>query len=161
MYRDDGWRFMQLGRLIERAQLSTSLLLAQVAADTGEEDTDWTSLLRAYHAVEAYNRQYGVEVHPHRVLDLLVTDPMLPNSLCRSLDVAEEELAGLGPGPNTGASAAARRLAGRLSALIHYEWPDREDHEAFLWQVREYCREFHNLVDSTYFDYNPDGLPAR
>ena len=38
MYRDEGWRFMQLGRFIERAQMSTSLFLAQLASDsqTGE-----------------------------------------------------------------------------------------------------------------------------
>ena len=32
MYRDTGWSFIQLGRAIERAQLSASLLLAQLAA---------------------------------------------------------------------------------------------------------------------------------
>ena len=30
MYRDDGWRFMQLGHFIERAQLAASLLLAHL-----------------------------------------------------------------------------------------------------------------------------------
>ena len=154
MYRDDGWHFMQLGYLIERAQLSASLLLAQIAGSADEEEADWTSLLRAYHAVEAYNRRYGVEVHSDQVLDLLVTDPMLPNSLCRSLDVTAEQLAGLGPGPDAGSSAAARRLAGRLGALIHYEWPDREDPEESLLQVNAYCRELHNLVNATYFEYD-------
>ena len=46
-YRDDGWRFTQLGRFIERAQTSASLFLAQWAADAeaGESsDADWTSL---------------------------------------------------------------------------------------------------------------------
>ena len=33
MYRDTGWRFMQLGRAVERAQLSASLLLAQLAIE--------------------------------------------------------------------------------------------------------------------------------
>ena len=84
MYRDQGWSFLQLGRFIERAQLSTSLLLTQIEADstTAEEsEADWTSLLRAYHAFEAYDRSYSVEVRPRQVLDLLATDPMLPDSL--------------------------------------------------------------------------------
>ena len=154
MYRDDGWHFMQLGQVIERAQLSASLLLAQIDGSAAEEEADWTTLLRAYHAVDAYNRRYGVEVHSEQVLDLLVTDPMLPNSLCRSLDVTTEQLAELAPAPNASSSAAARRLAGRLGALIHYEWPDREDHEESLSQVNTYCLELHNLVNSTYFDYD-------
>ena len=56
MYRDEGWRFLQLGRFIERAQVSTSLFLAQLAADsqTGEySEADWASLLRVFHAFEA------------------------------------------------------------------------------------------------------------
>ena len=37
MYRDDGWHFIQLGRYIERVQLSASILLAQIAAQ-GRQD---------------------------------------------------------------------------------------------------------------------------
>ena len=164
MYRHDGWRFMQLGHFMERAQLSAVLFLAQLTEEiTSTEDSehDWTSLLRAYHAVEAYNRRYGVEVHPEQALDLLVTDPLLPNSLCRSLDAAEAKLAGLGPGPDADSSAAARRLANRLGALVHHDWPERDDHEEFLRQVSQYCRELHNLVAAAYFDYHLGDFSAR
>ncbi len=163
MYRDDGWRFMQFGQFIERAQLSADLLLVQISETRGREDSDgdWTGLLRAYHALEAYNRRYGVEVHPDRVLDLLVTDPLLPNSLCKSLDMAAAELAGLDPGPNADSSAATRRLADRLSTLIHCQWPDREGPEAFLRQVRGHSRELHDLVAATHFDYHLEDFPTR
>ena len=66
MYRDEGWMFMQLGRVIERSQLLIALLLFQLDAETEVEedaDADWTALLRVYHAFEAYNRKYSVEVH--------------------------------------------------------------------------------------------------
>ena len=33
-----------------------------------------------------------------------------------------------------------------MSALIQYDWPDREDRPELLRQVREYCRELHYLV---------------
>ena len=164
MYRDDGWRFTQLGRFIERAQTSTSLFLAQLAADAdaGEySDADWTSLLRIYHASEVYNRTYSIEVKPDQVLDLLATDSLLPDSLCRSLDRAASDLASIGPGPDRRASGAARRLAGRTAALIHYEWPDRKDRQEVLGQVRDYCRELHNLVTAAYFDYPVEDFPSR
>ena len=70
MYRDEGWRFMQLGRVIERAQLAASLFLSHLEADEQTEEyseADWTSLLRVYHAVEVYNRTYSVEVQPAQV----------------------------------------------------------------------------------------------
>ena len=163
MYRDDGWKFIQIGRLIERAQLSTALLLTQLAAgaETGEDsDDDWTSLLRVYRAFEAYNRRYSVEVRPDQVLDLLVTDPMLPGSLCRSLDMAAAELASIGSGPDVRSSDAARRLAGRMGALVHYDWPDREDRDDLLRQVGESCQELHHLVTAAYFDYAVEDAPA-
>ena len=164
MYRDEGWRFMQLGRVIERAQLSTSLFLSQLDADSQAEefsDADWTSLLRVYHAVEVYNRSYSVEVEPGQVLNLLATDPLLPDSLCRSLDRTVSGLDSIGPGPDARSSGAARRLAGRMTALIHYDWPDSEDRNELLRHVREYGRELHHLITAAYFDYPVEDFPGR
>ena len=160
MYRDEGWHFMQLGRYIERAQLAVALFLAQTelfppdytGASEGSE-SDWIVLLRMYHAVEAYNRAYSVEVAPPQVLDLLVTDPLLPDSLCRSLDVAAAELTAIAPGPDRGSDAAARRLAGRLAALVHYDWPDTNDQRGILTRLETHCRELHSLVSAAFFDY--------
>ena len=164
MYRDEGWRFMQLGRVIERAQLSTSLFLSQLAADShteGYSEADWTSLLRIYRAVEVYNRSYTVEVQPGQVLDLLATDPRLPDSLCRSLDTTVSDLDSVGPGPNAKASEAARRLAGRMATLVHYDWPDRAEREELLRRVGKYCRKLHHLVTVAYFDYPVEDSPGR
>ena len=86
------------------------------------------------------------------MLDLLVTDPLLPGSLCHALDAAAAELAAIGPGPHPDTSAAAQRLASRLTALIHYEWPDRQDRVELLGQVNEYGRNLHQLVTDTYFE---------
>lgn len=164
MYRDQGWSFMQLGRFIERAQLAVSLLLTQLASDAStkeDSDADWTSLLRACHALDAYSRIYSVEVHPSHVLDLLVTDSALPDSVCWAVDMASAELASMESGPGERSSAAARRLIGRMGALIHYDWPDREDREDVLLQVRGYCWELHSLITEAYFDYPIEDVPLR
>ncbi len=163
MYRDEGWSFLQIGRFVERVQISTSLLLTQLAADTAsteDSEADWTSLLRAYHAFEAYDRRYGVEVRPGQVLDLLATDPMLPDSLSHSLDVVAAELDSIGPGPDARSSADVMRIAGHVDALIRCEWPDRDDREELLRQVRGYGRELHHLVASAYFDYPVEDFSA-
>ena len=157
MYRDEGWRFMQLGRFIERAQLLVALLLAQLATSRAlstAPELGWTSLLRACRAFDAYKRSYSVDIQPGLVLDLLVTDPILPGSLCHALDTLAAELAAIGPGP--GPYAAAERLAGRICALARYEWPDREDQEALVKQAEEHCRKLHGLVVDSYFDYSVD-----
>ena len=165
MYRGEGWHFMQLGRFVERAQQVAALLEAQAAAaDAGREqsESDWVTLLRAYHAFEEYGRAYGIAVVPQQALDLLVTDPLLPNSLCRCLDRAEVELAALGTAaPDAGSAAAVRRLSGRLRALAHYEWPDAEAgaRAGLLRRLGEHCRELHNLITATYFEYPVSHLP--
>ena len=164
MYRDEGWRFMQIGRFIERAQLLVALLLAQIATgrapDTAPE-AGWTTLLRAWQAFDAYKRSHSVEVRPDRVLDLLVADPLLPGSLRRSLETLACELAAIGPSPNARASAAAERLAGRLCALMRYEWPDHPDRPALLSQAREHCLKLHDLVNAAYVDYDIKDAPTR
>ena len=164
MYRDEGWRFMRIGRFIERAQLLVALLLAQIATgrapDTAPE-AGWTTLLRAWQAFDAYKRGHSVEVRPDRVLDLLVADPLLPGSLHRSLETIASELAAIGPGPNARAGAAAERLAGRLCALMRYEWPDHPDRPALLSQAREHCLRLHDLVNAAYVDYDIEDAPIR
>ena len=164
MYRDEGWHFLRLGRFIERAQCSAALFLSQLAADklTDESfDADWANLLHACEAFDAYNRNYSVDVQPRRVLDMVVTDPRLHGSLCYSLDATVAELTAIGPGSGENSSAVALRLANRMCALIHYAWPDREDHEALLGRVRDYCRKLHDLVTAAYIDYAIEDFPAR
>ena len=164
MYRDEGWRFWRLGRSIERAQSSAGLFLAQMNAGRRIDSSlgeDWTGLLRFCQAFDVYNRKYSVDVQPDQVLDLLVTDPHLPGSLFRSLNAAVMELDAIGPGPIAESGAQARRLAGRLRALIHYAWGDREDHESLLQWIGENCRKLHELVIAAYVDYPIEDSPLR
>ena len=156
MYRDEGWHFMQLGRFIERAQLASGLLLAQLELDEGSNDhteSDWTTVLRVYHAQQAYMRAYGVEIRRDQVLDLLVTDPMLPDSTRQALDTVCDELAAVGSGPDRGTSAAVNRMAGRLASLVLHEWADSDDKPRLLVRVADLSRQLHGLVNAAYFDY--------
>ena len=57
------------------------------------------------------------------------------------------------PPPDPDSGAAARRLTGRLVALVRCDWPDREDREELLGQVNGHCSDLHDLVTATYFDY--------
>ena len=157
MYRDEGWQFIQLGHYIERAQLLSSLLVTQI--DLGEaveeySDADWKSLLQIYHSVEAHNRRYTIEVKPDNVIDILATDALLPRSLIRSLDMSAREIGAIGAGYNLEASDSTSRLAGRLTSILHQEWPDHTGKRELLARVNTYCRDLHQLVSDTYFNYS-------
>ena len=163
MYRDDGWHFFRVGQFVERVQFSTSLILTQLMLEMqyGElADASWRSLLRIFHASGAYDRTYSIEIQPNLALDLLVTDRRIPESLLRSVDRTTQELSSLGDGPNPSTSGALRRLAGRLGALLRYDWPDREDREEVLRQVFTYSRQLHSLLSETYFEYAIQGIPG-
>ena len=164
MYRDENWFFMRLGRALERTQLTTSLFITQLSLARMADDSfdgDWETLLRLYHAFDAYMHRYGVQVEAGHVLDLLATDDLLPNSLCRSLDHIVEALDALGPGPGVGANEELHRLAGRLSALVRYEWEGRHSPEPLLREISRYCNDLHDLVAATYFDYQIQDVPKR
>ena len=156
MYRDEGWHFMQLGRFLERSQLASGLLLAQMEEDeqpSEHTESDWTTLLRVFHAQEAYMRAYSVGIRPDQVLNLLVTDPLLPNSMRRALDTVSAELEAIGTGPDRGSTEAAIRMSGRLRSLVLYEWPDSDDRPRLLARIAELSLQLHGLVNAVYFDY--------
>ena len=160
MYRDEGWHFFRIGQFIERVQFSCALLLTQKALQyqiPEFSESSWRSLLRIFHASSAYDRTHSIEIEPDLVLDLLVTDPRVPESLLRSVERATQELSSLGDGPNPATAGALRRLAGRLGALLRYDWPDSEDREAILRQASIHSRQLHNLLSESYFDYEIQG----
>ena len=162
MYRDDGWHFFRIGQFIERVQFSCSLILTQKMLESQYvelSEASWRSLLRIFHASGAYDRTYSIEIQPDLVLDLLVTDPRVPESLLRSVDRTTQELASLSDGPNPSTTGALRRLAGRLGALLRYDWPDTDDREAVLIQASTYSRQLHNLLSESFFDYAIQGMP--
>ncbi len=155
MYRDEGWHFFQLGRSVERAQLNPALLLEQLAIDAEEGESvaqDWESLLRVFHATDAYRRK-GAVVQADAVLDLLVADPLLPGSLIQSTQQIKNALETLGPGPGAASGEAALRTAGRLVAALQYDWVDGEDRPALLRRAASQCRDAHFLIAGAYFDY--------
>ncbi len=156
MYRDEGWHFYRIGQFIERIQFGCSLLLTQKKLEnqTGElAEASWRSLLRVFHASGAYDRTYSIEVQPDLALDLLVSNHRLPESLLRSVDRAGQELRSLQDGPVSTTTNALRRQAGRMSALLRYDWPDRDDREEVMTQVLNYARQLHVLLSETYFEY--------
>ena len=165
LYRDDGWRFLQLGRLVERVQFTVALLSAQLDGVRNEEepaDPHWSSLLRVRQAFDAYRRRHGVEVRPARVLDLLVADPRAPRSLCRAAEAASGMLGAiaLGPGP----SGAARRLAADLAAAVRRPWPAPPGPDEHADRLRRLAGEgltLHDLILAAHVDYNPVGAPVR
>ena len=167
MCRDEGWRFLELGRFIERIQHHASLLGTWV--NLGSEDPEleallWGDLLRVCGAYEIYCRRESMEVQPERVLVLLVRDPDIPRSLRFSVEWLNVILAGVDPVGARHPLAPPHRMALRLAATIEVETfggSDARTAQAFFRRVGSESRELHSRVISQYADYpSVEGLPA-
>ena len=96
MSHDDAWRFLVLGRSLERADMTARLLLARVPAP---QDMGWPLLLYACGAYESFIRTHGWAAEPARVAEFLLLDRLFPRSVMHSLVTAEECLMALNPEP--------------------------------------------------------------
>lgn len=78
MTRDLGWRFMSLGRRIERLQFMC-LMLSRALAMPPHSNLEW--LLQVSNNLVTYRARYAAQPEWLPVLDLLLTDAHNPNSV--------------------------------------------------------------------------------
>ncbi len=158
LYRDERWEFLQIGRQIEQSQLMSALMLFQ--ARLHEDRTygdlelyDWWSLLHGFQVDEAYQTLYGGKVDPDLVMNMLVTDSRLPNSIEFAVSQAASRLSELGDAPGQKSGALANRFAGRLISLLRYEWPDATNKIRMLNLVETLAHKLHEHISSGWFSY--------
>jgi len=124
MSRDDGWRFLVLGRSLERVDMTSRLLSIQ-ALTPGHAPPhltpQWRTVLRACGADESFLRTHGGEVVPQRVVEFLLLDRLFPRSALHALTEAEECLEALAPSTErAGMADAARRPVGQARTRLEY-----------------------------------------
>ncbi len=120
MPRDDGYRFLVLGRMIERAEMTCRMLAvryARLRRGAGPAFHQWVAVLKSVSAYEAYLKEHRAAMDATRVLEFLLLSPDFPRSVLFSLSTAETHLADL---IAPGAGAAATRLLGMARARLEF-----------------------------------------
>ncbi len=154
MPRDDGWRFLVLGRSLERVDMTARLLWArgqQRGASAG-----WIGLLKSCSAYEAYLRTYRAAVEPEKVVEFLVLDRLFPRSIYASLLQAERCLSELDPNTGrTGVDDAARRFLGRARTDLEFRVSQDllEDLPALLGVLQTTCADTASALSARYFHH--------
>jgi uncharacterized alpha-E superfamily protein len=100
LFRDQGWHFYEMGRLIERADQTTRLLDIKFhrLAPNGQEEkrleerTQWGGILRAVAGYHAFRRIAPVDFGPRDVVAFLLADPCFPRSVHLCLSQTEWHL---------------------------------------------------------------------
>jgi uncharacterized alpha-E superfamily protein len=119
MSRDDGWRFLVLGRSLERVDMTARLLSIQ--ANAAADDPGWRTVLKSCGADESFLRTHGGTVRADRVVEFLLHDRLFPRSALHALTTAEQCLRHLDPSTErAGVTDAARRPIGRVRTRLEY-----------------------------------------
>ena len=117
MSRGQGWRFLEIGRHLERAVHTVTLLQSVFVAAASSTSSVWEALLAVGHSVKTYRRRYRSQVQPGAVLDLLLLDETNPRSVGYQLLQLEELVAALGSDAAPRRSAADRLTLAALTQV--------------------------------------------
>lgn len=165
MSHNEAWRFLRVGRKLERADKTTRILdvkyflLLPSLQDVGSsiDDIQWTAVLKSVSAFEMYRKRHG-RISPKRVAEFLLLDTEFPRSVRYC---AGKALAALGAisGASRGAfHSSPERLLGQLNAELEYktvdEIIDRGLHE-FLDETQSKLNAIDDSIFETYFALRP------
>ncbi len=157
----EGWRFIQVGRYLERIWATTLLLEVffqpYLNGDEGAIDSiDWVVLLKSCTAFEAYCKVYTADVQAAQIAEFLLLNAESPRSIRFAADQLQdslEQISQLAGGRHAG---RAERLAGRLRAQLDYGQVDEiiaGDLPLFLRQIRQQCTATHEAIYQAYITY--------
>src|SRR3984885_13290586 len=155
--RDDGYRFMLLGRAIERVDMTVRLLLSRVG-DSASSPA-WVTLLRSAGAHDTYLRTYRGVLDAARVVEFMLLDRLFPRSVFYSLKLAEHSLDELlhNPQSRIGATAEAQRLLGQARSELEFTPPGLmlDTLDTRLGDLQETCRDVGDALSLQYFHVTP------
>lgn len=147
MYRFMGWRFLELGRFIERAAGMSSVLatLADPWAPEGALDL----AVEFGDSVMSHRRRYTVSTTRETVIDLLALDSRNPRAIQFQLDGIRDQVALLPRAQVAGQLSDLSRAVLRCHTNLATERAERLDTDA-LWRLRSEIWGISDLLTETY-----------
>jgi len=122
MLRDDAWRFLHLGTMLERADYTARLVDVRHAAfdlsitPDAATTAQWQAVLRSVSALRAYQYVNRARLEPTLIIDLMVNRVELPRSLLSCYSRVDGNLAAIAA--YTGRRGACHDIATSLHATV-------------------------------------------
>ncbi|HKY13511.1 MAG TPA: alpha-E domain-containing protein [Microthrixaceae bacterium] len=155
MSRDDAFSFLEIGRMIERADMTTRVLDVQAGILMGDDghldpyaDLTWMAVLSSVGAEQMFRRAMGGAVNGPDAVRFLLRDTSFPRSVEHCLIEVSRWLLELPhqERPMAGCAAVQRSLdAVELDAL------DADGLHDFVDELQVGFAELHELLTGTYF----------
>ena len=156
MSRNYAYDFIQIGKYIERADMTSRILemTSLLASDTASEQVTkhqgilWASLLKAISAQQMYLHEKRTSITADKVLDFLITDKALPRSLCFALASIGGYLNAL-PEPED-SLVIQQQILENLSAYRPSNIPANQTH-FFMDSLQMRLMELHQKISDRWF----------
>ena len=161
MTHGEGWDFIRIGTLIERADCTSRILDMKyhILLPSGEDvggnvDTiQWMGVLKSCSGLEAYCKLYVSQVAPWKVAEFLITHQEFPRSIRYCVDSLDQALHSISGVDESRYANEAERLSGRLRSDVAFvtigEIFEFGLHE-YLTQIQERLVEISNAMYATY-----------
>ncbi len=168
MIRGVGWRFMELGKRIERSrQIINSLRSLMIpVTEEGTQSTLLTALLLSMEVMITYRRRGRVRRGIELGLELVMLDDNNPRSLLFQLERLQQILIKLPqPDASTGELGEEERVLleattslklSRLSQLLETTSGKRGDMDTLLLQLDRLLDDFNRFISDKHFDQRTD-----
>ncbi|MEK1925711.1 MAG: alpha-E domain-containing protein, partial [Rhizobium giardinii] len=147
MYRFTGWRFLSIGRYLERGLHMTRLLGHMSGEDA--PDGAYDMLLEIGDSVMTHRRRYNVNTAALTVTDLLALDPLNPRSILYQLNEIKTEVEQLPNAFSNGQMSPFYREAMRLHAGLAVMTPEAMNALVYNRLEQELGR-FSDILAQTY-----------
>jgi len=168
MTHSEGWYFIYLGRFIERALATATLIDTHFNAILQQPQDDasalqdylgWVGLLRSCTAFEAYCKIYTANVQPAKIAEFLLLNAESPRSVRYAVAMIQSTLQSIAKATHTRHTGRVERLAGRLRAALDYDQTEdvMRDMHAYLENIQRQCSQIHNAIYQVYIVYPIDG----
>ncbi|MDR1711711.1 MAG: alpha-E domain-containing protein [Propionibacteriaceae bacterium] len=148
MSHDEGWHFLNLGRSIERIDMTARMILS-----LGTHGA-WQNILQGCGAHHAFIRTYGGATSDRDAAEFLLLDRLFPRSVVYTLREAEESLAQLDHHIlRAGFDDEAQRLLGGARTVLEYLLPDKilDGLSDRMAELQRTCVQVSEAITARYF----------
>lgn len=159
---DQRWMFAQLGKSLERIDITCRILDARLDAIESVESTlegplrniQWMAVLRMCCSIEAYRRQFMGDLDPLKITTFLILEDNFPRSIRYNVGAALRAIQGIRSITTPGSLDPAEKILGRLLATLEYAEPieiREKGLREYLAFIRSTVADAAGAVMATYF----------
>ena len=171
MTHNEAWHFIQMARLLERADKTSRMLdvkyyiLLRSASEVGSpiDEVQWAAVLRSASAFEMYRKKHG-GIAPASIVQFLLLDTEFPRSIRFCLNTARESLHAITGTPPGGYRHAPEKSLGQLCSDLAYTQVE----EVITRGLHEYLDDLQNRMNrvgagihETFFALRAPGVAVK